>query len=153
MTAWEKLASDKANPQPTPPIGEPIVWFIEGDRTKRVAGQVTGVEGPGRLKIVVHPVGNFQQHKTGCFHISNTIHERPNATTKNNGAWDYPRGKAPKEDFSLHNEEMARREAQLVKADEVQKKAEERMQRLADGDEEPEVKPKRRMVDPIASPF
>lgn len=120
--ATEKLADDKANPQPTPPIGEAIVWYMEGDKNRPVAAQCNGIEGPGRIKVTIASWNGFPMHRAGCHYVTHSIHEKPNATTKNGGAWDYPRGKAPKDDYALHNAEMARREAALLKADEEAEK-------------------------------
>ncbi len=116
--AWDKLAEDKENPQPTPPVGEPVVWYMEGDVRKPVAAQCNGVEGPGRIKITIAAWNGFPMHRTGCHHITHSIHQKPNQTTKNCGAWDYPRGKAPKADFELHDQEIQRRTDALIKAEE-----------------------------------
>lgn len=127
--AWEKLAAEKQNRQPTPPVGEPIVWFIEGDRNRPVAAQCNGIEGPGRIKVCLHQHNGFTQHRGACHHVSAEIHQRPNSTTKTNGSWDYVRGKVPKEDYALHDLEIQRREEALMKAESEAKLAAEQFQK------------------------
>lgn len=145
-TAWTRLAEEKENRQPTPPIGEPLVWYIEGDKNRPVAAQCNGIEGPGRIKVVVFPLNAFPQHKAGCYHISHRNHERPNITTKNGGAWDYPRGKAPKEDFQLFDSEIEKRENSLA-ASEVE--AEKNRQLFEKKQAEREAGIKKRLPDPL----
>lgn len=112
--AWIDLEAEQKNLQPTPPVGEVIRWYPAGDKSAPVAAQVTGIEGPGRVKAVVFVRNGFPQHKQGVYHVSAKIHEKPgNPTTKNWGSWDYVRAAVP-EDYELHLKELAKREAQLT---------------------------------------
>lgn len=125
-TAWKNLQDLQANRQPTPPVGEPIVWFQGADRKHPVAARCNGIEGPGRIKITILPwMGVAPMHRSACYHIDHPMHQKPNETTKNNGAWDYVRGRIPKDDYTVHDEEYAKREKALIEAeDQAQKDAE-----------------------------
>lgn len=124
--AWTELEGDRQNLQPTPPVGEPIVWFMAGDTTHPVAAQVTEIESAGRIKLVVFPKNAFPQHKVGVYHVSAKIHQKPgNPTTKNCGAWDYVRGVAPEADYALHQAELDKREKNLLIGEQSAAKAAE----------------------------
>jgi hypothetical protein len=121
--AWKNLEAEKAHRQPTPPIGKPVVWYIEGDKTRAVAAQVTGIESPGRVKLVAFPLNAFPQHKSGVYHVSAELHQKANnPTTKNCGSWDY----VDEEDcrvrhYDLHKAELEKRELGLMQAEEQAK--------------------------------
>jgi hypothetical protein len=149
-TAWTKLEEEKSRRQPTPPISEPVTWYIEGDRNRPVAAQCNGIEGPGRISVVVFPKNAFPQHRTGCHHISHPIHEKPNSTTRNCGAWDYPRGKVPKDDYALHDKELAKREEGLLVSEEQAQKAQQEFQAKK---AEREAALKKRLPEILPSPF
>lgn len=113
--AWTEIEADKNRLQPTPPVGEKIVWYMAGVKENPVAAQVTEIESAGRIKLVVFPKNTFPQHKAGVYHVSAKIHDKPgNPTTRNCGAWDYVRGEAPDEDYSLHRAEIEKREQNLL---------------------------------------
>jgi hypothetical protein len=97
---------------PTPPIGEPIVWYDRGNKENPKAAQVTGIEDCGKLKIVVHSPQQPASHKAGVLHCSHPIHEQPNnPQTVRCGSWDYVRGIVPKQDLEAHKKQIADREA------------------------------------------
>lgn len=117
--AWEELAEDRERLQPTPPVGEVVIWYIGGDKRHPVPARVSGVESAGRVKLTVFPWSAFPQHKPGVYHVSARIHDKPgNPTTRNCGSWDYVRGKVPKEDYATHEAELDKRQANLKKAEE-----------------------------------
>jgi len=112
--AWKEIQEDKANLQPTPPVGEKVVWYVGGDLKHPVPAQISGIEGPGRLKLVVFPINSFPQHRPGVYHVSAKIHQKPNPGTRNNGAWDYVRQSDIEDgDYDLHRSEIAKRETNL----------------------------------------
>lgn len=124
---WAELDAQQRNLQPTPPVGKPIVWYPAGNQADPVAGQVTGIEGPGRLKLVVFPKNAFPAHKNGVYHVSAKIHEKPgNPTTKNWGSWDYVEaGDLDDSHYKLHRQELAKLEVNLEKGEELAVKAAE----------------------------
>ncbi len=122
-TAWDNLQTEKANLLPTPPIGEPVVWYLEGDKNRPCAAQCNGIEGAGRIYATIHTKGGMVMHRGGCYHISHPIHEKPNFTTKNGGAWDYPDGVAPKKHYDFHRAEIVKREEAILRAKEQSEQA------------------------------
>lgn len=127
----KELDEQIANPTATPPVGTLVVWYrgarfdpADPSRTQ-VASLVTGVEGPGKLKLVAFPPFGMPTHKQGVLHISHPLHQqRNNSVSVDSGAWDYPDGVRPsKSHYDLHlNEARSRREAaekQLAEAEAV----------------------------------
>ena len=158
-TAWAEVAEAKANPLPTAPVGKAVQWFREGDKRNIHAAQVTGIEDSGRVKLVIHSHGQMPSYVTGCYHANSPIHAiENNPTTKRNGSWDYLPGETvPREDYEYHLQEIAKREANLKRAEEqaiaaaekfqAQKAAAEEARRKAlvtpPGENEPLIAPKR----------
>lgn len=124
---WKELDAQQRNLQPTPPVGFNVVWYPAGNVNDPVAGQVTGVEGPGRLKLVVFPKNAFPAHKNGVYHVSAKIHDKPgNPTTKNWGSWDYVQADDMLDaHFKLHRQELAKLEENLTRGEEDAKRAAE----------------------------
>lgn len=121
--AWTELEADKQNLQPTPPVGEDVVWYMGGNSAHPVPAKVTEIESAGRVKLVVFPKNAFPQHKPGVYHLSARIHQKPgNPTTRNCGAWDYVRGVVPKEDYAIHQAELAKREQNLLVGEQAAQK-------------------------------
>jgi hypothetical protein len=147
-TAWYHLEKDRERLQPTPPIGTPVQWYQGGEKAAAYAALVTGIEGPGRLKLVIFPINQFHQHKLAVHHVSHQVHDKPgNSTTKNSGSWDYAPGvKFPHGHYELHEAELNKREANLKAQDEAAKKAEEAALLPA------EPKPKKKIVSPEPLP-
>lgn len=113
-----RIQEMKDNPQPTPPIGEPLVWYMAGDRKRAVAATCNGHEGPGRIKITIHNWQGMPMHRSACYYVDHPMHKKPNDTTRNNGSWDYPGNKIPKAHFEPHEQEIRRQEEAQIKADE-----------------------------------
>lgn len=149
--AWNELEEDQKNLQPTPPVGKPIVWYHNGDKNHPVAAQVTGIDGPGRIKAVVFPINAFPQHKAGVYHVSAKIHTKPNnPTTRNCGSWDYFRGDQVHEsDYELHLEELSKREANLRAGEEA---AQKNAELFAEKQAERASGKKKRLPDPLPAP-
>ena len=120
QTAWAEIAEAKANPLPTPPIGATVQWCFQGDQRNIRAAIVTGIEDPGRLKLGIFSQGQMVQYKTGVYYITHANHKQSNhPTTKANGSWQYLPGQSiPKSHYEFHDTEMAKREANLVRAEE-----------------------------------
>ena len=125
---WAGLESQRANLQPTPPVGCPdIVWYPAGNTNDPVPARVTAIEGPGRLKLVVFPKNAFPAHKQAVYHVSAKIHDKPgNPTTKNWGSWDY----VEKEDlrdshYNFHRAELQKLEDNLTRGEEEAQRAAE----------------------------
>lgn len=147
--AWEDLEADKARLQPTPPVGEIVRWYPGNDQKQPYAGRVTGHDGPGRIKIEVAQINGFPQHKKGVYHVTSKIHDQKgNFSTRDCGSWDYVRGVAPDEDYDLHRDEIARREKNLLVAEEASQKTAETMAKKLT--EKPVVAPKKK---PLPEPL
>lgn len=118
-----ELDQQIANPAATPPIGTPVVWYRgarvdDQDPSKtQVAAMVTGIEGPGKLKLVTFTPFKNEEHKQGVLHISHPLHaNRANSVSVNSGAWDYPDGVRPaKGHYDLHLEVLKIRREEAVK--------------------------------------
>jgi hypothetical protein len=152
-TVWAELQEQRKNLQPTPPIGEPLVWYIAGDVTRPCAAVCNAIEDhDGRLYVTIHTKGGMVMHRGACYHISHPIHQKRTQTTANNGAWDYPRGKAPKADYDRHLAEIERREAGLIAAEEQIKKSQEAFLQKAAERAAEKAGPKKRLPEPIAAP-
>jgi hypothetical protein len=119
-TAWAEIAEAKQNLQPTPPVGQNIQWYMGGDVRAPRAAQVTGIEGSGRVKVVVFSHGQMPSYQTGVYHVSNAIHKiKENPTTTRCGSWNYcPGFTIPKCHYDYHIEELAKREDNLKRAEE-----------------------------------
>ncbi len=136
---WNRLAEERTRLQPTPKISDPVIYYTRGDKNFPVPAVCSAVEGPGRIKITLFPFQGMMQHRAGCHHVTHWVHDRPNETTKNNGAWDFAR-EVPKDAFTVHEAELAKRENNLLEAEEkakaaalaFQKKAEEREQIISE---------------------
>ncbi len=136
---WNKLAEERTRLQPTPKVSDTVIYYTRGDKNFPVPGIVSSIEGPGKIKITVYPFQGMLQHKSGCAHITHWVHDRPNDTTKNNGAWDFNR-EPPADAYEVHEAELTKRENQLLEAEEkakaaaelFQKKAEEREQIISE---------------------
>ncbi len=141
--AWEAVERDEAKPIPTAPIGKAVQWYIAGDKRQPVAGQVTGVEGVGRLKIKVFPLNAMPQDKVGVCHISHSVHEQPNnPTTYRCGSWDFVPGDTILKDFYKEFEDdIKKRKANLTAAEAEAVKAEAafkvKAKELAEGKRKP----------------
>lgn len=151
--AWQEIEEDKANLQPTPPVGEKAVWYVAGDRKHPVPAQVVGIEGPGRLKLVVFQANSFPQHKAGVYHVSAKIHQKGgNQTTRNCGSWDYVRtSDIQDEDYDLHRQEIAKRETNLKMGEETTRKNEDLFAKKAAERAAAPTK-KQRLPDPLPAP-
>lgn len=146
--AWQDLETDMENPQPTPPVGESVVWYMAGDTRKPVPALVTGIEGSGRLKLVTFQVNSFPAHKTGVYHVSAKIHDKPgNFQTKNCGSWDYVRKPIPEEDYAAFNEEIEKRRANLAVGEESAKR-----QAQIFAEKQGLLKTKKKLSDPLPAP-
>lgn len=121
---WNKLAEERTRLQPTPKVGDGVIFYTRGDKNLPVPGQVSAVEGPGRIKITYFPFNGMMQHRAGCHHLTHWVHDHPNETTRNNGAWDFNRS-APADAFEVHEAELAKRENALLEAEEKAKAAAE----------------------------
>jgi len=119
--AWNDLEADKKRPQPTPPVGYAVQWYRSGNTSDPVPALVSGIEGPGRLKLVAFPINTFMQHKSGVYHVSAKVHDQKgNPTTGRCGSWDY----YPEDNhYKLFEAEVARREENLLRAEEEARKA------------------------------
>jgi trehalose utilization protein len=119
-TAWAEIAEAKQNLQPTPPVGQNIQWYQGGDVRSPRAAQVTGIEGSGRVKVVIFSHGQMPSYQTGVYHVSNVIHKiKENPTTTRCGSWNYcPGTTIPKVHYDYHVEELAKREDNLKRAEE-----------------------------------
>ena len=110
LAKLEEIELKIRNPLPTPPIGTPVVWYPHARVVKgaEVAALVTGIEGPGRLKITVFVPNGMPVPKQACHHVTDPVHEkRNNSISKTSGAWDYIEGtKTPKADFQFHLEHL-----------------------------------------------
>lgn len=137
QVALARIEAMKENPQPTPPVGEPLVWYQANDRNRPVAAQCQGHEGPGRIKITIHSWQGMPMHRSACYYVDHPNHEKPNDATRNNGSWDYPGGKRPpKADMAIQEQEIERQLLGLMKAEEEAKKnaemfAKKKAERLA----------------------
>jgi len=122
--AWAAIEKDEQRRLPTPPIGTPIQWYETGNKEFTLAGRVTGIEGPGRLKVAVDRINAITQHKTAVYHVNSPVHDQANnSTTYRCGSWDYlPGTKIPKEHYELFDQEIERRKENLRKAEEAAKK-------------------------------
>ena len=121
--AWENIEKDRANPQPTPPIGERVQWYKEGDTRDPRAAIVTGIEESGRVKLVTFAPNAFPEHKMGVYHVSNKVHAiHNNMTTKRCGSWDYlPGTRVPSAHYDLFNETIQKRVNNLENQEQKQK--------------------------------
>ena len=136
---WNKLAEERQRLQPTPKVSDPIIYYTRGDKNFPVPAVCSAVEGPGRIKITLFPFQGMMQHRAGCHHVTHWVHDRPNETTKNNGSWDFNR-ELPADAYEVHEAELAKRENNLLDAEEkakaaqaaFEKKAEERTQIIAE---------------------
>jgi len=119
---WNKLAEERQRLQPTPKVGDPIIYHPESDKRREVPAVVSKVEGPGKIQITVFPFQGMMQHRSGCHHITHWIHDNPTAFTRQNGAWSFAR-EAPADAYQLHEAELAKRENSLIEAEERAKEA------------------------------
>jgi len=120
--AWNAIAKDESRRLPTAPISYgDIQWFEYGDKAFPFAAKVVGVEGAGRLKLVIFKPNALPQHKTAVYHVNSPIHDQTNnPTTYRCGSWDYiPGVKIPKEHYELFDEDIERRKENLRKAEEA----------------------------------
>lgn len=148
--AWLELEEDRQNLQPTPPVGEDVVWYMSGNKAYPVPAKVTEIESAGRVKLVTFPKNAFPQHKPGVYHLSAKIHQKPgNPTTRNCGAWDYVRGVAPNEDYELHRAELEKREQNLLIGEQAAQKSAEM---FAKKQAEKGIVKKKPLPDPLPAP-
>ena len=121
--AWELLEEDKENRLPTPPIRTPVQWYLGGDRGQATAAMVTGVEGPGRLMLVIFQRNSIPMHRTGVYYVTHRmVTDKTNgtvgATLKEKGSWGLEEGfKIPESWYAVHDADIARREANLVEGE------------------------------------
>lgn len=115
LTALERLQEERDRLMPTPPVGEPVVWYM-GGTGRPIPALVADIEDPGKLKLKVFPWASFPRDVPGVFYKGHPVHEKPNnQQTVRCGSWDYVR-KPPAEDYNLHKERLDAREKQLVDA-------------------------------------
>ena len=144
-TAWEAIKRDEDRKIPTAPIGLPVQWYIAGDVRQIVAAIVVAVEGPGRLRLKVNGVNSMPQEKAACYHVNHAIHEQANnPTTYRSGSWDFIPGQPiPKEYYIPYEQDIERRKANLLLAEESAKKAEAdfkaKQKDLASGKKKPAI--------------
>jgi hypothetical protein len=86
---WDEIDIEKKNPQPTPPIGLPVVWHHAGDKNKPTPARVYRYEDePGRVALTVEtPTG--LQFRGGVYYAGSKHNNGSNRTIYNNGTWDY----------------------------------------------------------------
>lgn len=119
---WNQLAEQRQRLQPTPKVSDGVIYHAYGDKRNAAPAIVSEVEGPGRIKVTVFPFNGMLQHKGGCHHVTHWIHDKPNETTKMNGAWSFPR-EAPVDAYEVHEAELAKRENALIEAEQKAKDA------------------------------
>ena len=149
--AWNAIEEDKKNRIPTPPIRTTVQWYQGGDKNICLPGIVTGIEGPGRLKIVLFPINSFPRHQAGVYHEDHKVHsQKGNPTTSRCGSWGFEDGfRIPKEWYDLHDQEIAKRELNLRTAEQAAiTSAELFMQKNA----EKANAAKKRLPDPLPAP-
>ncbi len=117
--AWKKIEEDQTHMLPTPPIGETVQWFKNGNRDQVQAATVVGIEEAGRLVLNVSAPSAFVVTIKGCFHVDWPTHKvRNNQTTHRCGSWDYLPGRnVPKAAYELHQKEIQRRIDNLTAAE------------------------------------
>jgi hypothetical protein len=121
---WAGLEEEKRNKLPTPPVGTPVQWYQGGDRRMVFAGQVLAVEVPGRVTIRIAAPGKFAEDKKGVYHVSYRMHKVPgHQNTQKCGSWDYlPGHTVHKRDYGFHEEELEKRELNLLNQEEQARK-------------------------------
>lgn len=112
----ESIRAQMENPLPTAPVGMAVQWFELNEDDRCYAAQVTRVEGPGKVQVVIHKPNAMPTHKQGVLHRSHPVHQNKHATeTMRNGAWDYLPGQTiPKAHREVHLKELQRREAGIL---------------------------------------
>lgn len=119
-----EIEKEKKRPIPTPPVGFPIVWYLNGERDKPSAATVTDVEGPGRVAVAIQPKNSVSRHKTGVLYTHHGESENDDGTAKStphtarNGTWDYIPGfpkTIPAEHFEAHKKLLEYRETSALK--------------------------------------
>ncbi len=118
-TAWTAIEEDKQRRIPTPPIRTTVQWYQGGDKTIVIPGIVTGIEGPGRVKLVLFPLNAFPRHQAGVYHEGHKIHEQSaNPTTARCGSWGFEEGfQVPKKWYEIWEQDIAKREENLRAAE------------------------------------
>lgn len=111
----DQIAKERKRLLPTIPVGWPCVWFMGGDENNRRPAQVTQVEGPGKVSLVVFPLNSVPQHKLGVLYKDHPDMEEANTPQKRTkGTWDYvpglPSGVIPKEHYEAHKELLDKKE-------------------------------------------
>lgn len=119
----KEIDSQLKSVMPTPTVAQPVIWYRGGKEDAPVAAQVTAVEAPGRVSLIVFSVDAFPVHVKGCHHRSWPEHQRPgNVNTVQRGAWDYPNGTIPEADLAAHKQQLKEK---LAKARETHTPAKE----------------------------
>lgn len=130
--ALAEIEKEKRRPQPTPPVGMPIVWYLNGDRRLPRAAVVTDIEGPGRIAVAITPKNSQTLHRTGVHYTHHPDCEDEDDQPKNtpqvarNGTWDYVPGyfsTIPREHFQPHLDLIEKREVSLLKQMEAEEAA------------------------------
>lgn len=118
-TAWQNLEEDKQRRLPTPPVGWMVQWYPGGDQRQPVAAVVVAAELPGRVKLKTFPANSFPKDMAGVWHVKSKVHDKThNQTTAHCGSWDYPPGQeVPKLHWKAYDEDLERREAMLMAAE------------------------------------
>jgi hypothetical protein len=112
----KELEDEDQRRMPTPPLGESVTWYENGDKHAPRAAIVTAIEGPGKVALTVFKLRSHPSYVQGVFHVSHPIHnEKGNPTTQRCGYFTYPgetedKGKkAPGFHYDFHQRDIARR--------------------------------------------
>lgn len=130
---YEEIETEKKCPQPTPPIGLPVIYHPSGDKSKILPARVYRFEDePGRVAVTVDtPTG--LQFKGGVYYHGSRHNNGSNRTIYNNGTWDYVQSEAdgtakiPQWHFKQHADYIAHRIKAQENADAMQKATEAAM--------------------------
>lgn len=107
---------------PTPMVGTIVQWFLRGVVSPEAAKAaiVCAVEEPGRVKLTIFPPNGMLIHKQGVLHASHPMHQQSgNASTVNNGSWDYKPDDKPSKNSSHwkpHHDQLSRRRSNVLNA-------------------------------------
>ena len=133
---------------PTPPIGWNVQYFKPGDTKQEqpVAAQVTAIEGPGRVVLVIQQPHKMPSHKAACYHV--TEPKIMDGTWRGKDTWDYIDGHTNKHPFNLHKGQLERKaknaEQQAVQQAEIEENYKRRLAALKKHNEEEPIIPEAR---------
>lgn len=107
----KQLEEDLRCVLPTPPVSTPVIWYPANKKDTPVSALVAAVEGPGKVALTVFKLHSHPVTVLGVHHVTWKDHrEKPNNyTTMNQGSWDYPTGRTPREDKEYHTEMLQQR--------------------------------------------